>query len=56
MTKCEDSLSIQLLHGPGAGEVSFGGIDEADEPQVLEEENYDWADVFAGEWRVIESV
>lgn len=49
-----ENLTVQPVHKPGAVEVSFGGYAE-DEAEValLEEESYEWNEVYSGDWKVV---
>ncbi|THG98611.1 hypothetical protein EW026_g3616 [Hermanssonia centrifuga] len=55
VTESGAKLTVQPLLRPGAVEVSFGSRLEEEEDGVgeLEEEAFEWNDVFAGDWRII---
>ena len=49
-----ENLTVQPVHKPGAVEVSFGGYtDEEGEVALLEEETFEWNEVYSGDWKVV---
>ena len=50
-----DHLTVQPVHKPGAVEVSFGGYADEEPGDVvpLEEETFEWSDVYAGDWKIV---